>query len=127
MSVHFAPRKKWTDTNFRRIHGLPEDQIQVLELFYGTDWSYEEIGERVCPEVVPAGRGVRARRLHRIALVHLLRRYSRSLGSLESHPGRRGAGRTNSRKCGDKKSGESVFISEGGGTPPVRARTGVGI
>ena len=36
-----------------------------------------------------AGRGSRARRLHRIALVHLLRRYSRSLGGLESRPGLR--------------------------------------
>jgi DNA-directed RNA polymerase specialized sigma24 family protein len=64
------------------IRGLPEDQIQVLELFYGTALSYEEIGERVCPEVAPAGRGLRARRLHRIALVRLLRRFSSSLGGL---------------------------------------------
>jgi hypothetical protein len=63
---------------------------------------------------------LRARRLHRIALVHLLRRFCGSLGDLESRPGRRGPGRTISRGCGDKKSGESVFILEGGGTPPVR-------
>src|SRR5262249_37578005 len=92
------------------IQGLPDDQIKVLELFYGTDWSYEEIGERVCPEVVPVGRAVRARRLHRIALVHLLRRFSRSLGGLESRPVSRGAGRTISRGCGETKSGRSVLI-----------------
>src|SRR5262249_41247697 len=102
------------------LQGLPKDQIKVLELFYGTDLSYEEIGERVCPEVVPAGRGLRARRLHRIALVHLLRRYSRSLGSLESRPGFRGAARTISPGCGATKSGESVLIWEGGSTPPAR-------
>jgi hypothetical protein len=72
--------------------------------------SYEEIGERVCPEVDPAGRGLRARRLHRIALVQLLRRCSRSLGGLESRPGTRGPGRTISRGCGDKMLGESVLI-----------------
>jgi DNA-directed RNA polymerase specialized sigma24 family protein len=65
------------------LRGLSQEQLQVLEPIYGTDLSYEEIGERVCPEVVPAGRGLRARRLHRIALVHLLRRFSRSLGGLE--------------------------------------------
>jgi DNA-directed RNA polymerase specialized sigma24 family protein len=101
------------------LQGLPEDQLQVLELFYGTDWSYEEIGERVCPEVVPAGRGSRARRLHRVALVHLLRRFCGSLGGLESRPGRRGPWRTISRGCGDTKSGESISILEEGGTPPV--------
>jgi DNA-directed RNA polymerase specialized sigma24 family protein len=57
------------------LQGLPEDQLKVLDRFYGTDWSYEEIGERVCPEVAPAGRGLRARRLHRVALVQLLRRF----------------------------------------------------
>jgi DNA-directed RNA polymerase specialized sigma24 family protein len=108
------------------IHGLPEDQIKVLELFYGTDLSYEEIGERICPDVVPVGRGLRARRLHRIALVHLLRRYSSSLGSLESRPGLRGAGRKIPRGCGDKKSGESVFILEGDGTPPGESGKGSG-
>jgi DNA-directed RNA polymerase specialized sigma24 family protein len=102
------------------LQGLPEDQLKVLELFYGTDLSYEEIGERVCPEVAPAGRGLRARRLHRIALVQLLRRYSRSLGGLESRPGFRGAGRTIPQSCGDKKSGECVFILEGG---PGRERS----
>jgi DNA-directed RNA polymerase specialized sigma24 family protein len=93
--------------------GLPEDQIKVLEFFYGTDLSYEEIGERVCLDVAPAGRGLRARRLHRIALVHLLRRFSWSLGGLESRPGRRGPGRAISRGRGEKKSGESVLIWEG--------------
>jgi DNA-directed RNA polymerase specialized sigma24 family protein len=102
------------------IQGLPEDQIKVMELFYGTALSYEEIGERVCPEVAPAGRGLRARRLHRIALVHLLRRYSRSLGSLESRRGLPGPGRAISRGRGATKSGQSVLISEGGSTPPVR-------
>jgi DNA-directed RNA polymerase specialized sigma24 family protein len=101
------------------LQGLPDDQIKVLEFFYGTDLSYEEIGERVCPEVVPAGRGLRSRRLHRIALVQLLRRYSRALGGLESRPGLHGPGRANSRGCGDTKSGQSVLIWEGGGTPPV--------
>jgi DNA-directed RNA polymerase specialized sigma24 family protein len=96
------------------IQGLPEAQIKVLELFYETDLSDEEIGERVCPEVAPAGRGLRARRLHRIALVHLLRRYSRSLGGHESRPGLRGPGRAISRDCGEKKSWESVLIWEGG-------------
>jgi hypothetical protein len=102
------------------IQGLPEDQIQVLELFYGTALSYAEIGERVCPEAAPAGRGLRARRLHRIALVHLLRRYSSSLDGLESRPGLRGRGPTISRDCGENKSGERVLIWKGGGTPPVR-------
>jgi hypothetical protein len=87
--------------------------------------SYEEIGERVCPEVVPAGRGLRARRLHRIALVQLLRRYSRSLGGLESRPGFRGAGRTISRGGGETKSGERVLIWEGGSNPPARERKGL--
>jgi DNA-directed RNA polymerase specialized sigma24 family protein len=102
------------------IQELSEDQLEVLELFHGTDLSYEEIGERVCPEVVPAGRGVQARRLHRIALVQLLRRCSRSLVGRESRAGLRGPGRTISRGRSDKKSGESVLIWEGGGTPPVR-------
>jgi DNA-directed RNA polymerase specialized sigma24 family protein len=102
------------------IQGLPGEQIEVLELFYGTALSYEEIGERVCPEVAPAGRGLRARRLHRIALVHLLRRYSRSLGGLESRPGPRGPGRTFFRGGGETKSGQSVLKGEGGGPPPVR-------
>jgi DNA-directed RNA polymerase specialized sigma24 family protein len=102
------------------IQGASEDQIKVLEFFYGTDLSYEEIGERVCPEVVPAGRGSRARRLHRIALVHLLRRYSGSHGGRESRPGFRAAGCTISRGRGATKSGESVFIWEGGINPPVR-------
>jgi hypothetical protein len=70
--------------------------------------------------VAAAGRGLRARRLHRIALVHLLRRYSRSLGGRESRPGSRGAGRTISRGCGETKSGESVQVCEGGSNPPVR-------
>src|SRR5262249_34599946 len=84
------------------LQGLSEDQLQVVELFYGTDLSYEEIAERVCPEVAPAGRGLRTRRLHRIALAHVLRRFSTSLGSLESRPGLRGPGRTISRGCDDK-------------------------
>jgi DNA-directed RNA polymerase specialized sigma24 family protein len=108
------------------IHGLSEDQIRILELFYGTDLSYEEIGERVCPEVVPAGRGLRARRLHRIALVQLLRRYSRSMGGLESRPGFRGAGRTIPQSCGEKKSRESVLIWEGGSSPPCGTRFDTG-
>jgi hypothetical protein len=101
------------------IQGLPEDQIKVLELFYRTDLSYEEIGERVWPEVAAAGRGWRARRLHRIALVHLLRRYSRSLGGLESRPGSRGEGSRISRG-GATMSGERVLIWEGDRNPPVR-------
>jgi hypothetical protein len=72
--------------------------------------------------VVPAGRGLRARRLHRIALVHLLRRFSRSLCGLESRPVSRGAGRTISRGCGDKKSGESDFIWEGRAEKEGRSR-----
>jgi DNA-directed RNA polymerase specialized sigma24 family protein len=89
------------------LRGLPEDQIRVVELFYGTDLSYEEIGERVCPEVDPAGRGSRARRLHRVALVHLLRRSCGSPGGLESRPGRRGPGRPISRGCGEKSRGRA--------------------
>jgi hypothetical protein len=63
--------------------------------------------------VAPAGRGLRASRLHRIALVHLLRRFSSSLGGLESRPGLPEPGREISPNCGDKKSGECVFIWEG--------------
>jgi DNA-directed RNA polymerase specialized sigma24 family protein len=102
------------------IQGLPDDQIKVLELFYGTELSYEDIGERVCPEVAPAGRGLRARRLHRISLVHLLRRYSRTLDGLEPRPGLPGPGPRILGDCGDTKSGRSVLTWKGGGTPLVR-------
>jgi DNA-directed RNA polymerase specialized sigma24 family protein len=102
------------------IQGLPGDEIKVLELFYGTDLSYDEIGERVCPEVAPEGRGLRARRLHRIALVHLMRRYARSLGSLESRPGLHRPRCAISRNRSEKKSRLSVLIGEGRSTPPAR-------
>jgi hypothetical protein len=110
------------------LRGLSADELRVLELFYGTDLSYEEIGERVCPEVAPTGRAWRTRRLHRLALVHLLRRFSSSLGGLESRPGlaepgraiSRGRGEKNSRDRSEKKSRLSVLIWEGGGNLPVR-------